>query len=107
MEIKKVDELTELDRMILDLIPKKRENAIRSKELTLLTGIKFRKLKIIISKLRKYYPICAQENINRGYWITEDEEEIHEYILMLKKRILGTQKTINSMLTHIETRGRN
>ena len=50
---------TDIQEQVLNLIPKKREDAITSKELMNSTGLSFRDLKEIISELLIIYPICS------------------------------------------------
>lgn len=86
---------------IMHLIPDNRKNAITSKELMSFTGLKFRKLKQIITELRIEHPICSKETEGGGYWIAEDGEDIKEFIAMIGRRRDGYNKTITIMENHI------
>ena len=92
---------TDIQEQVLNLIPKKREDAITSKELMSFTGLSFRQLKEIISELRIIYPICSRETDGGGYWLAEDERDIKEFISMISRRRDGYNKTIAIMENHI------
>jgi DNA-binding IscR family transcriptional regulator len=92
---------TDIQEQVLNLIPKKREDAITSKELMSFTGLSFRHLKKIISELRIIYPICSRETDGGGYWLAEDERDIKEFISMISRRRDGYNKTIAIMENHI------
>jgi DNA-binding IscR family transcriptional regulator len=92
---------TDMQEQVLNLIPKKREDAITSKELMDFTGLSFRHLKQIISELRIIYPICSRETNGGGYWLAEDERDIKEFISMISRRRDGYNKTIAIMENHI------
>jgi DNA-binding IscR family transcriptional regulator len=92
---------TDIQEQVLNLIPKKREDAITSKELMNFTGLSFRHLKEIISELRIIYPICSRETDGGGYWLAEDERDIKEFISMISRRRDGYNKTIAIMKNHI------
>ncbi len=92
---------TDIREHVLNLIPKKREDAITSKELMNFTGLSFRHLKQIISELRMTYPICSKETDGGGYWLAEDERDIKEFISMISRRRDGYNKTIAIMENHI------
>lgn len=92
---------TDIQEQVLNLIPKKREDAITSKELMNFTGLSFRELKKIISELRIVYPICSRETDGGGYWLAEDERDIKEFISMISRRRDGYNKTIAIMENHI------
>jgi len=92
---------TDIQEQVLNLIPKKREDAITSKELMNFTGLSFRELKKIISELRIIYPICSRETDGGGYWLAEDERDITEFISMISRRRDGYNKTIALMENHI------
>lgn len=92
---------TDIQEQVLNLIPKKREDAITSKELMNFTGLSFRQLKEIISELRIIYPICSRETDGGGYWLAEDERDIKEFISMISRRRDGYNKTIAIMENHI------
>lgn len=91
-----------LKSMVLGLIPDKRAEAIQSKELQTLTGLSFRKLKEVITELRKEHPICSKEIDGGGYWIAENENDIREFIIMIAKRRNGYTQTINRMQRHLD-----
>ncbi len=94
--------MNDLHMQILELIPTKKEKAITSKELMLITGLKFRVLKEIISNLRNIYPICSKETNGGGYWIAENDSDINDFIYMISRRRDGYNKTIKVMQKHKE-----
>ncbi len=91
-----------LKNIVLEFIPNKKAEAIQSKELQVLTGLSFRKLKEVITELRKTYPICSKETDGGGYWIAENESDIREFIMMIARRRDGYNKTINRMRRHLD-----
>ncbi len=91
-----------LKSMVLELIPDKKAEAIQSRELQTLTGLSFRKLKEVITELRKEHPICSKETDGGGYWMAENENDIREFIMMIAKRRNGYTKTINRMRRHLD-----
>lgn len=91
---------TDIREQVLNLIPKKREDAITSKELMNFTGLSFRHLKQIISELRMTYPICSKETDGGGYWMTENDNDIDEFVAMISQRRDGYNKTIAIMENH-------
>ena len=91
---------TDIQEQVLNLIPKKRKDAITSKELMNSTGLSFRRLKEIISELRIIYPICSQETDGGGYWMAENDNDIDEFVAMISRRRDGYNKTIAIMENH-------
>lgn len=87
--------------ILLNLIPNEKERAITGRELTALTGIKLRQLKILITELRMDYPICSKETEGGGYWMAESDEDIKEFIKMISRRRDGYNRTIEVMKNHI------
>ena len=91
-----------LKDIVLEQIPNKRAEAIQGKELQTLTGLPLRRLKEVITELRKEYPICSKEIDGGGYWLAENENDIREFIMMIAKRRDGYTKTINRMQRHLD-----
>jgi DNA-binding IscR family transcriptional regulator len=91
-----------LKSMVLERIPNKRAEAIPSKELQALTGLPLRKLKEVITELRKTHPICSKEIDGGGYWMAENESDIREFIIMIARRRDAYNKTINRMQRHLD-----
>ena len=91
-----------LKDIVLEKIPAKKAEAIRSRELQALTGLPLRKLKEVITELRKTYPICSKEIDGGGYWMAENENDIREFIMMIARRRNGYNKTINRMQRHLD-----
>jgi DNA-binding IscR family transcriptional regulator len=94
--------MEDLKSMVLELIPSKRAEAIQSKELQARTGLPLRRLKEIITELRKTYPICSKEIDGGGYWMAENKNDIKEFITMIKKRRDGYTQTIKRMQKHLD-----
>ena len=94
--------MEDLKSMVLELIPDKKAEAIQSKELRALTGLPLRKLKEVITELRKEHPICSKETDGGGYWIAENENDVREFIMMIAKRRNGYNKTISRMQRHLD-----
>ena len=91
-----------LKSMVLEQIPNKKAEAIPGKELQALTGLPLRKLKEVITELRKEHPICSKETDGGGYWMAENENDIREFIMMIAKRRNGYTQTINRMQRHLD-----
>ena len=91
-----------LKGMVLEHIPDKKAEAIQGRELQALTGLPLRRLKEVITELRKTHPICSKETDGGGYWIAEDRNDIREFIMMIAKRRDGYNKTINRMRRHLD-----
>lgn len=92
---------TIMKERLLNLIPNEKERAITGRELTSLTGIKLRQLKILITELRMEYPICSKETEGGGYWMAESDEDIKGFVKMISRRRDGYNKTIEVMQNHI------
>ena len=88
-------------KKILDLIPKGYENAINLSDLVKLTNLSPREIKHIISDLRIDYPICSRETDGGGYWLTEKDSDIKEFVKMIERRRQGYDRTIEIMNNHI------
>ena len=91
-----------LKSMVLEKIPNKKVEAIKSRELQALTGLSFRRLKEVITELRKTHPICSKETEGGGYWIAENKSDIREFIMMIARRRDGYTQTINRMQRHLD-----
>lgn len=87
--------------IILNLIPKTREEAIPGQELSRLTHLTSRAVKGLITELRVEYPICSKETEGGGYWMAESEQDIIEFIKMIERRRNAHNKTIEVMSHHI------
>ena len=91
-----------LKGMVLEHIPDKKAEAIQGRELQALTGLPLRRLKEVITELRKTHPICSKETDGGGYWIAEDRNDIREFIMMIARRRDGYTQTINRMQRHLD-----
>ncbi len=91
-----------LKEMVLTFIPKRQSDAVPGRELRALTGLSLRKLKQVITELRKTHPICSKETDGGGYWIAENESDVREFIMMIARRRNGYTKTINRMQRHFD-----
>lgn len=91
-----------LKEVVLTLIPKRQSDAVTGRELVALTGLSLRKLKQVITELRKTHPICSKETDGGGYWMAENENDIREFMMMIARRRNGYDKTINRMQRHLD-----
>lgn len=91
------DYFERLKAHVLSFIPKGRVNAVKQRDLCSYTGLKPRELKVVITALRKKYPICSKETEGGGYWIATSRDEVFTFIQMIKARQAGYKKTISSM----------
>lgn len=90
-----------LKNMVLERIPRTQADAISSKELQAVTGLSFRKLKKVISELRKTHPICSKETDGGGYWMAENKQDVRRFMMMIASRRNGYTQTINRMQRHL------
>lgn len=90
-----------LKETVLNLIPEEKANRITLRQLGNLTSLSYRKLKKIITELRKNYPICSQETDGGGYWMAESEKDILDFINMIDRRRQGYTNTILLMSDHL------
>ena len=96
------EKMENLKEMVLTFIPKRQSDAVPGRELTALTGLSLRKLKQVITELRKTHPICSRETDGGGYWMAENESDVREFIMMIARRRNGYTKTINRMQRHLD-----
>ena len=89
--------------VVLEYIPKRRADAITSKTLMSLTGLSFRRLKQVITELRKNHPICSKETAGGGYWLAENDQDIRDFVAMIAARQRGYMDTITTMQKHLHT----
>ena len=66
---------------IIDYIPFGKDNAISRTSLVVKTGLSDRKIRDLISKTRRDYPILNLQN-GKGYYLptNQDKEELEHYI---------------------------
>lgn len=96
------EDLNDIEINVLNLIINSNKyKPITSKELIAWTGLSFRKLKVIITKLRQYYAIVSKETDGGGYWIAENTDDINNFINMIGRRMNGYQETINTMQKYL------
>lgn len=96
-------ELNDLDVIILNKIQNATKlKPIQLKTLSILTNLPYRKIKKIITKLRKEYAIVSKETLGGGYWIAENNQDIYNFIGMIEARKQGYEDTINKMLKFIK-----
>lgn len=65
---------------ILSLIPKGKVNAISRSDLVALTGISDRTIREIIKKLIKDGNIILSSSKSKGYWISNNDDEIKDFL---------------------------
>lgn len=78
-----------------------KEHPVTTKELREQCNTSPRELKRIITDLRQDYPILSRETNGGGYWISDNEADIQNFVLSLTKKVLHYQGTINIMNQHI------
>ena len=66
-------------KLVLSLISVGKENAISRQELKTLTGLDDRNIRLIIKELTKDHDIISSSSA-RGYWISEDDSEIKQFL---------------------------
>ncbi len=93
--------MDQIMEVVLEQIPKRQADAVTSRTLMGLTGLSFRRLKQVITELRKEYPICAKETDGGGYWIAENEQDIRDFVAMIAARQRGYMDTITTMQRHL------
>lgn len=91
---------------VLNLIPGSRDRSIKQRDLCKKSDLTPRALKEIIEDLREDYPIVAQQTGRGGYWMAETQEEIIEFVEMIKARRRGYQKTEETMKKYIYSQER-
>ena len=92
-------------------IPIGRENAVTRRQLCELTGMNDRMVRHQISKLRTEKSeddmVIVSISRNRGYYRTNNPEEIAHFIAEMRKRIRATRyaiKTAETALAHIRAK---
>jgi DNA-binding IscR family transcriptional regulator len=90
----------ELKAKILSLLPNEKSDVISLTELSDLVGLSKRHTKLLISELRKKYPICSKETTGGGYWITDKLSDVRNFINMIKNRRDGYTETMHRMRKH-------
>lgn len=82
------EKLSKAEEIVLEAMPKGRENAVFASEIGALCGFSPREIRAAVNSLRKKgKPICALHDV--GYWLTDDPEEI--------------KWTINQLMAHAES----
>lgn len=73
-------------KTLIELIPYGRENAISRKRLCEITGLKDRKLRDEIARLRRHHVIINDQD-GRGYYRTDDKDEIARFVKQEEARL--------------------
>jgi len=82
---------------ILDYIPKGRNNAISRQDLEQLTGLSDRAIRKEIKKLvQKGIPILSSSQ-SKGYWYSDDIEELENFIKESKNRCRTEYLTVRAL----------
>jgi biotin operon repressor len=86
-----------MQKVVLSCIPRGIDNAIHSKELSFMTGLSKRDIRIIIQKLRKDgEPICSLTN--KGYWIAKNSDELYKCLSSLREQRDTLEDTIEALM---------
>ncbi|MCK5236303.1 MAG: hypothetical protein KAR06_04880 [Deltaproteobacteria bacterium] len=100
--------MTDIEAEVLSLIRKGRENAIRSKVIADYVRIPERQVRLAIRELIKTYPIASTTEAPAGYFIAITQEEVKQYALSLKNRLiedaLRRRDFLRSAQTKVEPR---
>lgn len=82
---------------LLDYIPSGKENAISREKLVLLTGLDDRAVRGAIQRLvEKGEPIFSSSS-HKGYWYSDDIDELERFINEREHRIHTEQKTLSNL----------
>ena len=96
------NELTVLQKSVLELIRKGYEKKINVKYISKLLGISQRQVTYTIQELRQFYPICSTTLDDGGVWIADCNKDIVSFIKQMEKLRNKHQLTINYMEGHIK-----
>lgn len=80
--------MTDIEMEVLSLIRCGRANATRSKVIADFLKIPERGTRLIIRELIKSYPIASTTEYPAGYFIAITQEEVKQYALSLKNRLI-------------------
>lgn len=89
-----------IQEIVLSLLRTGEQNATATRVIKNATGLSTRDLKLVISDLREFYPICSKETDGGGYWLAANDDEINNFIALLERRIQSNIKTIEAMNNH-------
>ncbi len=87
-------------QVILELIPKGKDNRKPMQHFRDHTGLPRRLITDILKDLREEYPICTTRQSPGGYWIATTSEELEETILMLQNTLMTVNQSIRYLLDH-------
>jgi biotin operon repressor len=85
--------------MLIDFIPKGRENAMTGKELSQMLDRPNRQIRFEIERLRRDgVVICSSSRgQNKGYYIPENEQEKEEFLAQYESYIKQMRRTLYEM----------
>lgn len=92
----------EQKKMILDLIPTNKSNAIHLRELESETNINVYRIKKIIQELRQEKNIILSDRC--GYWISDNVSEIMEFLNSFDAQTMKRHQTTMTMHTWLKER---
>jgi DNA-binding transcriptional regulator YhcF (GntR family) len=92
----------EQKKMILDLIPRDKRNAIHLRELESETNINVYRVKKIIQELRQEKNIILSGRC--GYWISDNVSEIMEFLNAFDAQTMKRHRTTRAMHTWLKER---
>lgn len=84
------------------ILPTGKENAVSSTELTILMGFEnIRALQIDIAKSRSSGQIILSSTMG-GYYLPADDEEVREFVEVLRARAINTFRAIKSAREYLK-----
>ena len=86
---------------ILDFIPKGKENAISKERLCNLTGLNERDVRSAIKRAVECGEPVLSSSGHKGYWYSEDIDEIEEFIRESDHRSNAITKTTAKLKKHL------
>lgn len=94
---------TDYKELVKSHLPTDKDNAVSMRSLAILCGITERDIRHVIHALRNEGEyICAGV---RGYWITEDPDELQRYYKTARRRALSTLASLKPMRQRLKAAG--
>jgi len=81
---------------IIDYLHVGRKNAETRQDLALTTGLSDRKIRLAIEEAREAGEVIISSHKHPGYWLPENEEEIQEFVKMIRCYIFSLWRTTKS-----------
>ena len=91
-----MEKISEFEKLVLQAIPKGKQNAKYQKEISTNLGIRTRDFREVIHSLRLAgIPVCSSPYC--GYWIPETMDEFRELLGVLEAYLISHQETIDRL----------